>query len=118
MLVQNAYRRRRSWWALAQAIAIATTPTLIMGVQGAALGALLFFLIGPKYVNWRVRLGAWHDDDNATKDGARAIRNRLRDRQEIAPLPAAAGPWLEYVNDVVRARREEGYKPPETVPTS
>lgn len=111
-VVQNGYRRRRSCWALLQALAISTTPIIILGADSAGFGAVLFLLFGPKYVNWRVRRGAWRDDDDDTRQRAREIRNRLRDRQEEQLVAEDAGPWPEYVNDVVRAQRERRYEPP------
>lgn len=114
-LVQNRFRRRRSCWALGQAFAIATLAILLLGDHGVAVGSLIFLVFAPRYVNWRVRCGAWHDDTEATRAAARTIRNRLRDRQEEAALAADAGPWPEYVNDVVRAARDKVYTPPETV---
>ena len=53
--------------------------------------------------------------DEATRTAARTIRNRLRDRQEDPALLPGAGPWPEYVNDVVRSARDQVYTPPETV---
>lgn len=114
-LVQNGFRRRRSCWALLQAFAVATLPILLLGEHGIGVGTLLFFVFAPRYVNWRVRCGAWCDDDEATRTAARTIRNRLRDRQEEPALPPDAGPWPEYVNDVVRSARDQVYTPPETV---
>ncbi len=114
-LVQNGFRRHRSCWALIQAFAIATLPILLLGEHGVGVGALIFLVFAPRYVNWRVRWGAWHDDNEATRTTARTIRNRLRDRQEEAAMPPGAGPWPEYVNDVVRATRDQLYTPPETV---
>lgn len=114
-LVQNGFRRRRSGWALGQAFAIASLPILLLGEHGIGPGTLLFVVFAPRYVNWRVRCGAWRDDDEATRTAARTIRNRLRDRQEEPALLPGAGPWPEYVNDVVRYARDQVYTPPETV---
>ena len=114
-LVQNGFRRRRSCWALGQAFAVATIPILLLGDYGIDVGTLIFLVFAPRYVNWRVRCGAWLDDNEATRTAARTIRNRLRDRQEEAALPPDAGPWPEYVNDVVRSARDQLYTPPETV---
>ncbi|WP_332786864.1 hypothetical protein [Sphingomonas sp. PB1R3] len=114
-LVQNGFRRGRSCWALSQAFAIATLPILLLGEHGVGVGTLIFLVFAPRYVNWRVRCGAWHDDNEATRTAARAIRNRLRDRQEETALPPDGGPWAEYVNDVVRSKRDQVYTPPETV---
>lgn len=114
-LVQNGFRRRRSSWALGQAFAIATIPILLLGGHGIGVGILIFLVFAPRYVNWRVRCGAWHDDNEATQKAARTIRNRLRDRQEEAALAPGAGPWPEYVNDVVRSARDQVYTPPKTV---
>lgn len=114
-LVQNGFRRRRSCWALIQAFAIATVPILLLGEHGIGAGTLIFVVFAPRYVNWRVRCGAWQDDSEATRTAARTIRDRLRDRQEEPALAADAGPWPEYVNDVVRSTRDQLYTPPETV---
>lgn len=114
-LVQNGFRRRRSCWALGQAFTVATLPILLLGEHGIGVGTLLFLIFAPRYVNWRVRYGAWCDDDEATRTAARTIRNRLRDRQDEAALSPGAGPWPEYVNDVVRSARDQLYTPPETV---
>jgi hypothetical protein len=43
-----------------------------------------------------------------------AVSNSLRDRQEKAALPPSAGPWLEYLNDVVRSARDQVFTPPGT----
>ena len=117
-LVQYSYRRKRSGWALSQALVVATLPVLISVNVGTAVGILTFFLFAPRYVNWRVRKGAWWDDVPAIREGARTIRNRLRDRQELPLFMAGEGPWQEYVNDVVRWTRDRDYTPPEAGPPS
>jgi hypothetical protein len=85
-------------------------PIVISGGDGAAAGLLIYFIGAPRYVNWRVRVNSWKADDELTRERAWMIRNRLRDRIGEPMVELEDRPWVEYVNDVVRCRRDEAYE--------
>lgn len=109
-VVQFHYRRRRSLYALARTGMAVSILVMALGVTGCKLGILVFLLFAPRYISRYVRLKAWQDDDDDTRDAARTIRNRLRGGLEEPPIADGEGPWREYVNDVVRARRDRVYQ--------
>lgn len=85
---------------------------MLLGGGGLAIGVLGWILGAPAFVGRRIARAAWAEDDNATHEQARELRNEINQRRGLPDLPSPDGPWRYYVIDAALTKRRARYRPP------
>lgn len=98
-------------WLIGTFATIAILGYVIFDAAGLATGSLLWFIFAPAVIVPRATKTAWKSDNEDQREGALAVRNRVR---LAAGEPELDGTecWNQYVLDRARAERQAEYQPP------
>ena len=112
VIFQTGQRPKIYWrWLVGTFAVTAFVGFVSLGAPGMAITTLLWLLMAPRIIGPRATAAAWREDSPEQREGARAVRNRIRRANEQAEI-AEGVQWPEYVLDRARAEMQARYRPP------